>query len=35
MYEAPNFVWTPDGPPLAIGGSASAKKVAVGGKLGS
>ena len=34
MYEAPMFVFTPSGPPLAVGGSASAKKVAVGGKLG-
>jgi len=34
MYEAPTFVFTPSGPPLAVGGSASAKKVAVGGKLG-
>ncbi|MDO9048038.1 MAG: hypothetical protein Q7U66_09910 [Methylobacter sp.] len=34
MYEAPNFIFTPFGPPLAVGGSASAKKVAVGGKLG-
>jgi hypothetical protein len=34
MYEAPTFLWTPGGAPIAIGGSASAKKVAVGGKLG-
>jgi len=34
MYEAPTFVFTPSGPPLAVGGSVSAKKVAVGGKLG-
>jgi len=34
MYEAPSFIFTPFGPPLAVGGSASAKKVAVGGKLG-
>ena len=34
MYEAPTFIFTPSGPPLAVGGSASAKKVAVGGKLG-
>jgi VCBS repeat-containing protein len=34
MYEAPTFVYTPSGPPIAVGGSASAKKVAVGGKLG-
>ncbi|MHB8166023.1 MAG: dockerin type I domain-containing protein, partial [Sulfuricella sp.] len=34
MYEAPDFLYTPFGPPIAFGGSASAKKVAVGGKLG-
>jgi len=34
MYEAPDFLFTPFGPPVAYGGSASAKKVAVGGKLG-
>ena len=35
MYEAPMFVsLSPFGPPTAIGGSASAKKVSVGGKLG-
>ena len=34
MYEAPMFIYTPSGPPIAIGGSISAKKVAVGGKLG-
>ncbi len=35
MYEAPMFEQlTPFGPPTPIGGSASAKKVAVGGKLG-
>jgi VCBS repeat-containing protein len=34
MYEAPNFIFTPWGPRIAVGGSASAKKVAVGGKLG-
>ncbi len=34
MYEAPNFLFTPNGPPIATGGSVSAKKVAVGGKLG-
>ena len=34
MYEAPSFLFTPSGPPIAVGGSASAKKVAVGGKLG-
>ncbi|MDB5857580.1 MAG: hypothetical protein JWQ76_1269, partial [Ramlibacter sp.] len=35
MYEAPMFEFLiPFGPPVAIGGSASAKKVAVGGKLG-
>ena len=34
MYEAPDFLFTPFGPPIAFGGSASAKKVAVGGKLG-
>ncbi|MBK7003103.1 MAG: tandem-95 repeat protein [Rhodoferax sp.] len=35
MYEAPMFQQlTPVGPPSPIGGSASAKKVAVGGKLG-
>jgi hypothetical protein len=34
MYEVPEFVYTPFGPPIAVGGSASAKKVAIGGKLG-
>jgi predicted chitinase len=35
MFEAPMFMQlTPFGPPTPIGGSASAKKVAVGGKLG-
>ena len=35
MFEAPDFVQlTPFGPPTPIGGSASAKKVALGGKLG-
>jgi len=35
MYEAPMFIQTsPFGPPTAVGGSASAKKVNVGGKLG-
>lgn len=34
MFEAPMFIFTPSGPPIAVGGSASAKKVAVGGKLG-
>ncbi|MEQ1526082.1 MAG: matrixin family metalloprotease [Gallionella sp.] len=34
MYEAPTFLWTPSGAPLAIGGSTTAKKVAIGGKLG-
>ncbi|UUZ69425.1 Ig-like domain-containing protein [Polaromonas sp. P2-4] len=34
MYEAPDFLYTPFGPPIAFGSSASAKKVAVGGKLG-
>jgi len=35
MYEVPMFIQTsPYGPPTAVGGSASAKKVAVGGKLG-
>ena len=34
MFEAPNFLYTPFGPPIAYGGSASARKVAVGGKLG-
>ena len=35
MFEAPMFVQlSPFGPPVAIGGSASAKRVAVGGKLG-
>ncbi len=34
MYKAPDFLWTPSGAPIAVGGSASAKKVAVGGKLG-
>ncbi|MHB8166398.1 MAG: Ig-like domain-containing protein, partial [Sulfuricella sp.] len=34
MYEAPDFLYTPFGPPIAIGGSASARKVNVGGKLG-
>ncbi len=35
MYEAPMFVFTsPFAPPTAVGGSASAKKVNVGGKLG-
>jgi hypothetical protein len=34
MFEAPNFLWTPSGPPIPYGGSVSAKKVAVGGKLG-
>ncbi|WP_168921806.1 tandem-95 repeat protein [Polaromonas vacuolata] len=35
MFEAPMFSQlSPSGPPTAIGGSASAKKVNVGGKLG-
>ncbi len=34
MFEAPTFIPNPFGPPLAVGGSASAKKVNVGGKLG-
>ena len=35
MYEVPDFVrLTPSGPLTPIGGSASAKKVALGGKLG-
>ncbi|WP_346949032.1 Ig-like domain-containing protein [Dyella sp.] len=34
MFEAPDFLFPPFGPPIAVGGSASAKKVAVGGKLG-
>jgi predicted chitinase len=34
MFEAPDFVYSPFGPPIPVGGSASAKKVAVGGKLG-
>jgi YD repeat-containing protein len=35
MFEAPTFVQTsPLGPPAAVGGAASAKKVNVGGKLG-
>ena len=35
MFEAPEFMQlSPFGPPVAIGGSASAKRVAVGGKLG-
>jgi hypothetical protein len=35
MFEAPMFVQTsPSGPPTAVGGAASAKKVNVGGKLG-
>jgi len=35
MYEVPTFVQvSPFGPPIAMGGSASAKKVNVGGKLG-
>jgi hypothetical protein len=34
MFEVPIFVSPPSGPPIAFGGSATAKKVAVGGKLG-
>jgi hypothetical protein len=34
MFEAPMFLFPPLGPPIAIGGSASARRVAVGGKLG-
>ena len=35
MYEAPEFIQlSPFGPPTPIGGSASAKKVSAGGKLG-
>jgi VCBS repeat-containing protein len=34
MFEVPFFVSPPSGPPIAFGGSATAKKVAVGGKLG-
>ncbi|WP_127159914.1 Ig-like domain-containing protein [Xanthomonas arboricola] len=34
MFEAPDFLYPPYGPPVAYGGSASAKKVSVGGKLG-
>jgi predicted chitinase len=35
MYEVPSFVQvSPMDPPIAIGGSASAKKVNIGGKLG-
>ncbi|RJS04828.1 hypothetical protein XnspCFBP7698_00750 [Xanthomonas sp. CFBP 7698] len=34
MFEAPDFLYPPFGPPVAYGGSASAKKVSVGGKLG-
>ena len=34
MYEAPTFLMSPTGGMFAVGGSASAKKVAVGGKLG-
>jgi hypothetical protein len=35
MFEAPMFVYVgPFSPPMAVGGSASAKRVAVGGKLG-
>ncbi len=34
MFEPPSFLWTPGGSPILVGGSVSAKKVAVGGKLG-
>jgi VCBS repeat-containing protein len=34
MYETPHFIFAPSGPPMAVGGSATAKKVNVGGKLG-
>lgn len=34
MYEAPTYIYTPSGPPIAVGGSANAKKVNVGGKIG-
>ncbi|RYE81520.1 MAG: tandem-95 repeat protein [Oxalobacteraceae bacterium] len=34
QFAVPNFVFTPKGFPLAVGGSVDAKKVAVGGKLG-
>ena len=34
MFEAPMFLIPPMGVPIAFGGSASAKRVAVGGKLG-
>ncbi|MBC3936228.1 cadherin-like domain-containing protein [Undibacterium sp. CY7W] len=34
MFEPPMFLWTPGGSPILFGGSVSAQKVAVGGKLG-
>ncbi|WP_162084669.1 tandem-95 repeat protein [Sulfuriferula nivalis] len=34
MFEVPYFLYPPYGPPIAYGGSVSAKHVAVGGKLG-
>ena len=33
QFEAPMFIFTPQGTPLAVGGSVDAKKVAVGERL--